>query len=239
MSYSPIGKTFQQIVDDHIKKVCDPRYYDDITEGQQLADLEGRYRVYEFILYDDSLVDDWLSFLQGLHIQIYAIHHTHDTYSVDDPDLGHKAGEPKKPHWHVWLNWPGKKKGATVLEITARCGGVRLQNKHDAIGSCRYLTHMDEHGLKYAYPTSDVLVLGGSKSYMEYCMSSADSIQDIVQDMTAYILDNDVTMFPDFCEYCMKNNRIWYDVLTSKRTLFFITLIKSMGYKVREEIGSD
>ena len=53
MSYSPVGKTFQQIVDDHIKKVCDPRYYDDITEGQQIADIEGRYRVYEFILYDE------------------------------------------------------------------------------------------------------------------------------------------------------------------------------------------
>lgn len=228
--------SFDEIVAAHIGKVCDPRYYDDITEAAKAADLDGRYRVFEFILYDDSFVPDWLDFLTSLHIQCYAIHHDKDVWTVEGPD--HKIGDPKKPHWHVWLNFPGKKKGATVLEIAARCGGVRLQEKASALGSCRYLTHMDEID-KYHYPASDVLCLGGSQDYMEYCMSKSDGVLEICGDMVAYILENDVTSFIEFVEYCKKNNKIWFDVISSKRSLFFITTIKSNAYRIREEIGHD
>lgn len=233
-----IGMSFDEIVAKNIDKVCDPKWYDDISEAAESADLDGRYRVFEFILYDDSLVPDWIDFLSSLHIQCYAIHHDRDVWTV--PGKDHQVGDLKKAHWHVWMNFPGKKKGMTVLQFAARCGGVRLQEKQSALGSCRYLTHMDEDpALKYHYPASDVLCLGGSQDYMEYCMSKSDGILEICSDMTSYILENDVTSFIEFADYCRKNNKMWFDVLSSKRSLYFITTIKSNAYKVREEIGHD
>ena len=226
----------RNIIAKNISKVSDLKYFDDVSEGDQPLDINSRNRVYEFILYPDSCEEDWVDFLTSLNIQCYAILHDADTYTRDDPALGHRAGEPKKPHYHVWLNFPGKKSGTTITEICARCGGVRLQAKASALGSCQYLTHMNAPD-KHRYSPNDVMQIGGSYSYMEYCMSGADSLNDLVGEMQTYIYEHQITNFALFSVWCQKNNKSWFDVLTSKRTLFFMNFIKSNAYQIQQEIG--
>lgn len=230
-----MSASFKEIVSRNLKKVTDSVFFDDVTEGSEPLDPGSRYRVFEFLIYEDSCEPDWIDFLSSLHIQIYAIRHDHDLFMRDDPDRGIKAGDSKKVHWHVWLNFPGKKSGVTIIEICARCGGVRLQEKKSAIGSCRYLTHMDESD-KYHYSPNDVLKIGGSQDYTEYCMSGSDSLNDIVREMESYIYENNITNFARFALWCSSNNKMWHDVLTSKRTLYFITYIKSIAYALDQEI---
>lgn len=227
------SKSFKEIIARNMPKVLLDEQYDP-TEESEPFEMDGRYRVYEFFIYEDSCEPDWMDFLQSLHIQIYAIKHDRDTFTKDDPKRGVKIGDPKKVHWHVWLNFPGKKSGVTIAEICARCGGTRLQRKTSAIGSARYLIHMNEPD-KPHYKSDEILTLGGSQNYVEYIMSDAGSLNDIVGDMVDYIYENELTNYGAFVRWCKKNNPVWFDVATAKRTLFFMSYFKSVTYELHQD----
>lgn len=83
-----------------------------------------------------------------------AILHDKDTWSPHDPlPDGVKAGDPKKPHWHVVLQFPNDRwQSAMAKELEIEPNYIQKCSSFD--GACLYLVH-DGLPEKYQYPLEE------------------------------------------------------------------------------------
>ena len=108
--------------------------------------------MYSFVAYPESNdITHICEVLAGAGAEYAYILHDKDTYDSDktDPDgTVHKAGDLKKPHWHILAGWrkgfPDWKKFKT--EIIPELGSVVAPSKSkclvkDCQGAYDYLTH--------------------------------------------------------------------------------------------------
>lgn len=181
-------------------------------------------RVWTFVCYPESLPDNWEDILINLHTPV-VISPLHD--KDVNPD-----GTPKKPHYHVLLQFDGKKSYSQILEFTKTLNSTIPQKVENIKGMVRYFIHLDNPE-KYQYQKEMIRCFGGA--YLEdYFVISYTEKYLALADMIKYINEHEIELYCDFVDYCREVHLYdWFSLLP----LFGSVIqdyIKSLSFKNRK-----
>lgn len=190
-------------------------------------------RYWWFVLYPDSVPDNWLEFLQktGLPFCVSPLHE----YDVN-PD-----GELKKPHYHVILCWSGPTTFSNVKKnITDPLGQPHPQYLMSVKGAYRYLTHQDNPE-KYQYNDNDIRPYGGFNinDYAELTISDEDRIYDSLENI---IFQNKISDLYQLIKFLDKDGLYELKSFIRRHTYYVEKLLSSLrnsNYFGSEEYKKD
>lgn len=191
---------------------------------------DGRARNWVFILYPESAPTNWAELLDGLHVPaVVSPLHDKDV----NPD-----GEPKKPHHHILLLFPGKKSYEQVKVISQDLlNGTIPQECKNARGQVRYFLHMDNPE-KVQYSASDMRSFGGADC-SEYLKITNICRHEMLRKMRKYIRDNNIYSFAQFLDFCDDEHTEWSDLLDDNSTMVISNYIKSRIYDRRDTMAQE
>lgn len=197
-------------------------------EVQQRADEKRRgqrTRNWNVIVYPESAPADWRDILDTEGIQWVES-------PLHDKDKN-PTGELKKAHWHILLLFSSVKTLEQVKGLTDRLNAPNPMMCSSAQGSVRYMAHLDNPE-KYQYDKADIKAHGGADLTTLMAPSNAEA-RAIVKDITAFILENQVSELTDLIAYCLMNDKTeWFNVITEMRTLYICNLLKSQRHSGRK-----
>ena len=182
-----------------------------------------RTRHWTFIVYPDSVVENWKEIIKATHVKI-AISPLHDQ------DLN-PTGDEKKPHWHVMFEYESLKsydqvKG--VLDTLLGSGCTIPQIVQSPVGMIRYFIHMDNPE-KHQYKWNDIVVYNGF-DLSKYDTYTECEIDHIVADITQFIDDNQILEYADLISLLRNPDSghfdDWYRIVR-KNTIFFNSYVTS------------
>lgn len=179
---------------------------------------EQRGRNWWFVAYPESMRNDWREWLnsQGL-VWIESPLHDKDVNA---------DGEPKKAHYHLMFLFSGNKSLAQIQEISDGLSGIKLNVPDNRVkevrATVRYMVHADQPD-KYQYGLENLV--GHGIDLSEFLTTTSDK-KSALKEMAKYIRDNDITDFGELSDVAMEND-IWFDVLTSRNTLFLKELVNA------------
>lgn len=193
---------------------------------------DTRKRVWATIVYTDSAPSDWLEVLKSLKIQaLVSPLHDKDLWDKLDekqnPD--HKAGTPKKPHYHVELIFEGKKSFEQVNDICGTFGGIRPIACESKSGYAAYLTHENE-AEKYHYDKSEVQSLSGA-SYNAIIAESAEYKNIIIGEMLDWCDENAIYSYATLLRFARHEKPDWFNVLNHSSTNQMMAFLKSKAWE--------
>ena len=183
---------------------------------------EKRKRNWAFVVYPDSAPDNWREMLHEMLVPGF-ISPLHDADENAD-------GEQKKPHWHVMLTFKGLKSLDQVKEITEAINSPAPQECKDVRAYARYLCHLDNPE-KAQYQISDVESLGGA-DYLDKIKCAADT-DTALSEMMDWCMEQGCYSFYRLSNYARKNRSDWFRVITSSRTVFLTSWLKSMEWEAK------
>lgn len=181
---------------------------------------ETRKRNWAFIVYPESAPDNWQEILRE-HLVPTIISPLHEK------DIN-ATGEPKKPHWHVIVKFPGLKNVEQVREICQSVNGTEPQHVKDLRSYCRYLCHLDNPE-KSQYSIDDVVTFGGV-DYFEIIKSEADETEMLDQ-ILDWVNETHCYSFKALVDYSRKNQTSWFRLLRSKHTIFIAQYLRSFQWE--------
>lgn len=186
---------------------------------------DKRGRNWWFVVYPDSLPDNWLALLDEMHIPIFVS-------PLHDKDIN-ANGEPKKPHYHVILMFDGNKSFEQILEISQCLLHGTIPQRIDHLrGAVRYLIHADNPE-KFQYDVKDIISLCCAD--LDSAMQKSATVRHYdLAAMRKYIRDNDIYSFAEFYDYCDEYNSDWASMLDDSCTMCISAYIKSRIYDKRE-----
>lgn len=175
-----------------------------------------------FVLYPESAPPDWRDRLRATGLPI-AISPLHDKDVYDD---GEQAGQPKKPHHHVILAYPGPTTYSVVCKLVQGELGQPIPQPLEAIrGGYRYLSHADNPE-KYQYDAKDIETLNGFNILDYVDMTAAEAVA-MNKELVSLIMELGFADYCDFIEYLLFNGTdVQYEYAIS-HTLFFTAYLKS------------
>lgn len=182
----------------------------------------GKYRNFTFIVYPESMPDDFSSVLAGSGSKGFYIFHDMDK---------REDGTDKPAHWHVVIMFENQRYLNSVRKLGLRCGAANgyVEPVGDLNIITRYLCHMDDPN-KYQYDPSEVISFGGA-DYLKLCEAKIDrrtKQRAMVCQMIDFICDNKIYSYANLFEYCCNYRQDWLDVL----------LVPSVGRSIIEYIKS-
>lgn len=180
----------------------------------------NKERYWTFIVYPESLPDNWLEYLQdtGLKIAISPLH---------DKDIN-ANNEIKKSHYHIVLLFDGPTTYNRVEKITKEINGSIPKRVLSVQGILRYLTHKDNPE-KAQYNEEDIKCLNGL-DIQEYDGLTKSNIEIIKKDIIQLIRKNDINEYSILInELIDMDAREWLQV-ASNNTTFFNAYVKSKKY---------
>ena len=179
---------------------------------------EVKKRNWAFVLYPDSAPQDWRDILQstGLPIAVSPLH---------DRDIN-PDGEPKKPHYHVILCYPGPTTLNSVINVTRSLNQNDYCQPLEAVkGYYRYFTHKDNPE-KAQYDEIDITTFNGFNIF-DFAEMTRGEVLKIIKDLQILIIEENFFEYCDLCDYLLENCMMTeYDVVTS-HTYFFDKYISS------------
>lgn len=182
-------------------------------------------RSWAIIVYPDSAPADWREFLQdtGLECVISPLH---------DKDIN-PDNTPKKPHWHVIINWANPTTYKNVLESICEPLNCPIPQPLERVsGYYRYLTHRDNPE-KYQYNENEITTLNGF-DISNYSDLSYNEVSAILSLITDFIEENGISEYRDLIVMIKANeNMRQYLPIATKQTIFLNAYIKSYKYKFK------
>ena len=194
---------------------------------------DNRYRQWAFIVYPESCPDNWVELLDSNHLPWYQS-------PLHDRDIN-PTGEPKKAHWHIIIQFAGKKNYEAVKEITDSVNGSRPEPVKELKGYLRYFAHLDNPE-KAQYSVNEIVAHGGADLSYLTTPSSAER-HAFINEMRAYIRENDITEFSDFLDVAADIHPLdWFPLLCDNSAYVIQLYItsrrnKHSHVKVNEETG--
>lgn len=169
-----------------------------------MAEKKVKKRNWSFLLYPESAPADWLEQLKttGLPIAISPLHNM-DVWSLEDEQKNpeHKAGTPKKSHYHVILCYDGPTTFNSVKSLTDRLNQPIPVALETVRGMYDYLTHEGQED-KFQYDKKDIQTLNGF-SIRDYCEMSKSEVMRLVREVIQLIRDNGITEYSDLLNILM------------------------------------
>jgi len=180
---------------------------------------------WNFILYPESAPDNWRDIIDETHIEwVESPLHDKDV----DP-----TGEPKKPHYHVTLLFPGNKSYEQVKELTDSVNSPIPLRCQSVKGSIRYMAHKDNPD-KYQYNWNDIMCHGGA-DLASLCAPTATERMQIQKDILAYILEFHLVEFEDIVNYALHSGLDdWLNVLLNYSTFSISSYLRSRRHKLQD-----
>lgn len=195
-----------------------------------MAKSDNRHSMAWAILYPESMNPNYKDILSSYQV-CFAISplHEHDV-SAD--------GKPKKPHYHVVLDYSDVKQKKSREQFTTifnSIGAVCSPLDHEFFCvnrrlTYRYLMHLDDAN-KYLYDYNDLFVHGFDGNVFDLIFSSADP-RPIINEMCSFIISQKFCYFFDFAAYCSHEEPEWH-LYILKHKSYFIEYIKSFAFFLR------
>lgn len=186
------------------------------------GNTDSRTRNWTFVLYPESAPDNWRDVLDELHIEWVES-------PLHDKDLN-ADGQPKKPHHHIGLFFPGNKTYEQIKEITDSLNCPIPQRCHNGRALVRYMAHLDNPE-KAQYDTSDIKGHGGI-DVAEMLRPSSSERYTLISEMFAYIKTNNVVEFQDLVDYARENKfDTWFPLLCDNCSFVVGQYIKSQRHR--------
>lgn len=191
-----------------------------------MADLQGRSLTWWFIIYPESMPENWLSILRETHI-IGAISPLHDQDVNED-------GTFKKPHYHVLLKYPSKKSLQQVYSICRKLGSnVPPESVESFDGALRYLIHADDPD-KFQYTKDEITPLAGLDVNSYFLPSKSETAQ-IIYDIVGFLFDHpDITEFDILMGYA-RSHKNWGMILSNYPCYGVARVLASRRYRAEKK----
>ena len=176
-------------------------------------------RNWAFVLYPESAPLDWREQLQlsGITCAISPLH---------DKDID-PTGEPKKPHYHIILCFPGPTSYNVVSSITASYNATIPKALESVRGMYRYFTHKDNPE-KVQYDEKDIILLN---DFDVADVLNSGEVFHIMKMIDVLIENLKLFEYSDLMKYLRDNELNDYYNVAASHTLFFNTLISSYRNK--------
>lgn len=179
---------------------------------------DNRTRSWTFIVYPDSAPENWQSIIDDLHIEWYES-------PLHEFDIN-PTGELKKAHWHVVINFEGKKSFEQIKSITDLIHATIPQPCHSIRGAVRYMAHLDNPE-KYQYPISGIIGHGPA-DVSEMLRPSSSSRYALIGEMVSYVRENNISEFKDLVDYALDTHSDdWFPLLCDNSAFIMREYIKS------------
>lgn len=208
-------------------------------EVQKRADAKRagkRARAWTAMVYQESQQEGWLDALSEQLVEaLVSPLHDKDVWTAEDeaenPD--HKAGEAKKPHWHVVISYKNPVTFSKAKEVFEAIGAVvppepKCKVK-DFKQMARYLCHLDQPH-KHRYDKSEVKKFG-ALDYSALVMSGADE-DEIIDEMCEFVDAHCITSFRQFCCYCRTERPEWRTLVYHQYAALMSRYIKSLAWEL-------
>lgn len=200
---------------------------------------EDRNRLWGAILYPDSLPDGWLEMIERMHVPI-AISPLHDrdvwTEFDERENPVHKAGELKKPHYHMIMYFSGPKSLRQVVSLLEPLGKGLLGNPislADKLASNRYLIHLDNPD-KAQYDPKDIVCLSGAVCELEKRLTQNE--QQAVYDRVEGLIDDmSITEYQELLKYLRGEGLTLEAMFVRQHTIHFNAYLRSARFSVQKE----
>ena len=170
-----------------------------------------RARAWTAMMYQESAPDGWKDKLADLLVEaLVSPLHDQDVWTDEDEAENpvHKAGSPKKAHWHIVVSYKNPVTFAKAREVFDEIGAVvppePKAKVKDFQQMARYLCHLDQPK-KHRYDPADVQAFG-ALDYQRLIMAGRDE-DNLLDEMMEYIDENCITSFRQFCVYVRTENR--------------------------------
>lgn len=183
----------------------------------------NKKRNWAFVIYPESLPEDWLDILKmsGLPIAISPLH---------DKDTN-ADGTPKKPHYHCIAVYGSPTTFNNVKTLTDKLNAPIPIPLDQVRGMYRYLTHKDNPE-KFQYDEKDIQCLNGF-SILDFCELTKNEVNKIKRSLLAIIREHNFTEYRDFVDYVdlnLSDNE--FDVATN-HTFFFDKYLTSSRHSLQ------
>ena len=184
-----------------------------------------RTRNWSFIVYPESMPSNWIEIIQEERVP-FAISPLHDSDIDGD-------GQLKKAHYHVVICYTAVKTLEQVKELTDNLNAPIPQQCKSLIGSIRYFVHLDNAD-KFQYKQSEIKAFNGFD--LDKCFEiSATDRYNAIDEMIAFIVDNDITEFSKLFLYARLKNREWFKLLCDNSAYVLDIFIKSRRHQSSDE----
>ncbi|PAH10004.1 replication protein, partial [Staphylococcus aureus] len=182
----------------------------------------GRTRNWTFVVYPESVVENWRDILDGEHVQwIESPLHDKDV----DPN-----GEIKKSHWHILIMFESVKTYEQVLAITTKINATVPQKCNAEKGLVRYMAHLDNPE-KFQYSKSDIIGHGGA-DVMELLKPNSSDRYALIREMLEFIDENNFIEFKDLMNYAMRERfDDWFPLLCDNSAYVVQQYLKSNRHR--------
>lgn len=181
-----------------------------------------RTRNWTFVLYPESVPDNWRDILDEYHIEWIES-------PLHDKDLN-ADGQPKKAHIHILLLFGGVKSYEQVCEITDSLNQPIPQRCHNAKAMVRYMAHLDNPE-KAQYDPSKIIPHGGV-DLAELLRPSSSERYTLIREMIDYVRSAGVTEFQDLMDYASSERfDDWFPLLCDSSSYVIGQYIKSQRHR--------
>lgn len=186
---------------------------------------DNRSRNFATIVYPESAPADWLSILRDVKVPAFVSPlHDKDKLSIDSVAF-------KKPHYHIFMMFEGKKNPEQVRDIFRTFGGVGCEVVQSARGMARYLCHLDDPE-KTLYSVNDVIEIAGS-DYAKF-VDMVDNLK-VIRQIQHWIQDTRCSSFNRLFDYALFNEPQWYRVLCGRSMWVIREYINSCKFSEKDD----
>jgi hypothetical protein len=172
-------------------------------------------------MYPESAPDNWQDVLSELRTP-WALSPLHDR--CINPD-----NTPKKHHWHVVLQFEGKKSFEQIKAITDSLNAPIPQKVANMVGVIRYMAHMDNPE-KAQYLPSAIKTFGGM-DISKFIKPTVTERYACLIEMRQYIKDNHITEFYQLYDYAAEHRyEDWFKLLSDNSAVIMNMYITSQRH---------
>lgn len=214
------------------------------SEAQKRADKkyeskrEKRYTCWTLIFYPEGnpgAPEDWRECLADMHVKIWVspLHDSDKWTSQDEKkNPAHKAGELKKEHYHLVVEYANQQSYTDTLEDFCFLNGTKPERVRDKNSIVRYLVHMDDLE-KAQYSRDDVSCFGGATLDPMDELGTSEFHREM-KAMRNCIKENGFIDFCEFYDYCDDCQENWSRLLDTRAAYAIERYIKSVRAAKRD-----
>lgn len=183
-------------------------------------------RYWTFIVYPESLPENWEDILQqtGLQIAVSPLH---------NKDLN-ADGEIKKQHYHIVLFFNGPTTYSRVEKITKELNGTIPKRVISPIGMIRYLTHKDNPE-KAQYDEREIKTINGL-DIEDVCGMTTTMQNELKVALIKLCQVQNISEYSTLINYLIKNDLRDLFKIASTNTIFINSYLKSRKFSIDEII---